>query len=264
MSEEKPVENPSVALSDLGVRLVIGGEDGRTDLEFDDKWTGEEEEKILKLIKDRNPIEQVAVVLAFFAKKWGGYNFETMPMDRRISVINGWNTPDVLTAWFTLRSFHMGSELASRQQCPHCGSVDEYKSDLDDFEVMTASAEPEAIVNLKRGVFVGGKKNYSVRVAVPRWRDAATWMSDPQTKRLHYISSCCKIQVEGENGIEEYPVAPSMLHKVDIDPLYARAVGLMAEAGVVVGGDLECPSCTKKHTVGVNWSYQAFFTSMLS
>lgn len=238
------------------------------------EWDMEVEEKIGKIqSKAKNLGSMVSQMMDLLLDQFCGEDFQSLPKDQRIVLLNQLDFPNMLYMYMYLRFEELGSEIRMDVSCPTCKKLNkDFVADLNDLEVHVKDEEHnrQQEYELTKPILMdGGYIVSSILYDVSKWDTMERATQDvaenpAKMKQLLFRSSILSGKAKDKEGNEkEYPVDLILkkLKKIDIEKI-SKAI-TDNNAGPSMGIKGNCVHCSAEFFRIIEWNYQFFFDSSL-
>ena len=264
-------------LDEIGSQLPIPrlGADGRLlpqrDFSFLE-WDMEVEEKISEIqSKAKNVGHMVSQMLCLLLDQFCGQDFQSIPDEQKILIINQLEFTNVMYMYIFLRTEELGFDLKMDVTCPVCKKLNKgFMADLRTLEVHAKDEEHKRRhqydlikpILMENGDVVSGitydiSKWDTMERATPDVADNAGKM-----KQLLFRSSIVSGEATTQDGkTKQYPVdlIVKKLKKIDIEKISAAVTE--NNSGPLMAMKGKCIHCASEWFKVLDWGYQSFFDS---
>lgn len=241
------------------------------------EWTMETEEVISeRKSKAKNMGEFVNGLFRHMITDFCGQDFQAMPDERRMLLINQMEFPNVMYAYIYLRVEELGPELRMDITCPTCGKLNkDYVADLQTLEIMVKDSDTKdkpghqrnGVYDLSKPIVLDdGKIITKIRYGVSKWEAMESAQQEDlentgRMKRMLLKSSILGFETEAgpiETFVEADPTIKK-LKKVDFEKLLREVTENNGGPHMAIGG--VCIHCKKEWAKTLDWSWDYFFDS---
>lgn len=265
--EEAPEGGRSkTTMGELGATLPLGTKDLNGVLQrsiVTKPWRLKEEKELGALrdrYKDANVAQYVSMVLGTMCTRLGHHDFTAMkPEERRIHIGQMW-MGDVFYAYCYLRRDALGSDLATRVACPHCGHKFQLHANLDTLEVHTGDSIEafQQTYKLRHPFTIRGKPVESLVLGPARWNalEGITGRINTGTAKAALIRGSIHA-IPGHEGVVLAPHELDELSKRDLEAITGLLDANVMGPDMAISG--ECPRCSESFRTSIDWGYDGFF-----
>lgn len=266
-----------ITLEELGSRLPVPDQNGsRGEFKFK-TWRMSEEKKIGEIKKQHKQLGRfVREVFDFMLVELSGKKWDSIDGNERKLILSQMPWANVFYMWMYLRVDALGHDMKmQRIQCPQCEhDIKEYVADLRSLEVKVAGMteegavedkiEREIVYNLKKPFQLGEVTVKALKLGFTPWlameKLPAQERNFGSIKEAMLGASLLGVLTEegGDQVIQmEKSKVMENLAKADIEGYYDKLDD--HNGGPVLGLDIECPACSHKFGVPLNWTFDYFF-----
>lgn len=251
----------------MGSQLSVGtAGKGKLDKSIQFREMETEDERLIarKTKENTNMGEQISIVLAQMADRFGEHDFTEMKFPERLLRLNQMYLADILTATILLRIESIGPKFDIEFKCS-CVKKRPVPMSVDLSSTVVACAKEETdmvweYVLDKPRVFRDINVK-SLMISSPRWQIITNVMPGAQQKEieLETVRAC----VVGFNG---QAATLFDFQQKEFDRISRRDLaGIISEMDEHVVGphmrmDLECPNCSAEQRIPIDWRYGNFFS----
>lgn len=234
------------------------------------EWDMETEEKIAKIQKKaRNVGQMVSQILCLLLDRFCGTDFQALPKDQQILLVNQLEFTNVMYMYIYLRTEELGYELKLDVTCPTCKKLNkDFVADLRTLEIHTKNetCQREHVYQLQKPVIMSdGVVVSALGYDVARWDVMERATADvaengAKMKQLLFMSSIRQVKTDKDDAAKILVESVvKKMKKIDIEKISAAIVEnnagpLMAMKGV-------CVHCESEWFRMLDWSYNYFFDS---
>lgn len=255
-------------LGKLGAEMPVGilGSDRKLNKSFKLRPFRLKEEKELAAMKEKGGMnlgKYVSHVLAVMCDEIGGEKLGELKLEQRLLKISGMWMCDVLYIYTYLRVEALGDSLKANIPCNRCKEPFPFTADLQTLDVRTVDDPKELLQNveLRNGFPYQGQDRKKITLQPVRW----SVFESRSTKDLGALqASVIQSSICGIDGVPDEQFSP--VPDKALDELSKRDMVSIEKAindrtpGPLMAISAECPTCSSKWTMPIDWGYDSFFS----